>query len=377
MRNKRLISTVASAIAVCLSIPALTCSAAYELGDIDGNSVIDGKDATAILSYYAAASAGKNVSLTAEEKNAADVNKDNIVDGIDATNVLSYYAAASVGYTDSLQFYIQNRNTPLDLYPSGLENENDARTFVNGTWTLLPQGEPVQTPAPMLSLKLNGNSAEISISNNGKTGTINSDFSMLNLYDTPRGCYNLIRTVPPTKVVYSIPMTYNTAMDIQFIGANVNGKNIVAMNMASESISPIELILGDYAASNDTWVFEQSSNEVIHKPDITEHAAMRIKDRTFYAYRWLDTGDSVYLQEMNTNAVEITEQNGSKGTALEFSYPLNEHAMIAVQYPHTSKYTKTDCNTYRPGLVKVTTDKNGNITELKELRKTIRGMYQE
>ena len=203
---------------------------------------------------------------------------------------------------------------------------------------------------------------------------------MKNLYDTPRGCYNLISTVPPTSLEYSslpVPMSYTSAMDIQYLGANVNGRYVIAVNLVGESISPLELMLGDQQADNDTWIFTQYGNNVLHKPDVLEHASMRVKDKTFYAYRWLDTGDSVYLHEMNTKPVEITGQDGSKATALEFSYPLNGHAMVAVQYPIESDLTKTDCDTYRPGLVKVTTDKNGNITELKPLKNSVRGMYQE
>ena len=380
MKFRKFISLSAALISVSLGISALPCSAALSLGDVDKNGIIDGKDATGILSYYAAVSANKEGALNAEQQTAADVDQDGKIDGVDATTVLSYYASTSVGLADSLEYYVQNRRAPLDVYPTGLESEEQARSFVSGSWLLMPQGQPPQTDESVLSLKLEGDSAEIAISKGEKKGTVKSGLTMKNLYDTPRGCYNLISTVPPTSLEYSslsVPMSYTSAMDIQYLGANVNGRYVIAVNLVGESISPLELMLGDQQADNDTWIFTQYGNNVLHKPDVLEHASMRVKDKTFYAYRWLDTGDSVYLQEMNTKPVEITGQDGSKATALEFSYPLNGHAMVAVQYPIESDLTKTDCDTYRPGLVKVTTDKNGNITELKPLKNSVRGMYQE
>ena len=381
MKSKKIKGIIVSALAVCLSIPSAVCSAAYELGDMDGNGAIDGKDATAILSYYASISAGKDIKLTADQAKAADVNGSSVIDGVDATTVLSYYASSSVGYSESLQFYVQNKNVPLDNYPAGLEGEDDARAFVSGSWMLLPQGQPEQSEdVSKLTLKLDGDQADITLEKGAKKGSVSSKFSMLNLFDTPRGCYNLIRTVPPTKVEYSslpIPMNYDGQMDIQFTGANVDGKYVIAMSVANFGISPFQLLLSDYEAAENTWIFEQIGNNVLHKPDNLEHASMRVKGKTFYAYRWLDTGDSVYLQEMNSNEVEVTGQDGNKKTARDYSYPLNGHAMVAVQYPFESDITKTDCNTYRPCLVKVTTDKNGNITELKELTRIENGLYQE
>ena len=57
--------------------------------------MIDGRDATAILTEYARTSAGQAVSFSKAQVKAADLNKDGIVDGRDASAVLSYYAYSS------------------------------------------------------------------------------------------------------------------------------------------------------------------------------------------------------------------------------------------------------------------------------------------
>ncbi|MBQ9897833.1 MAG: hypothetical protein IJM44_00070 [Ruminococcus sp.] len=56
-------------------------------GDLDGNNIIDGADASLIL--YANAN-GIDENLTDVQKKAADVNGDGLIDGVDASLILSY-----------------------------------------------------------------------------------------------------------------------------------------------------------------------------------------------------------------------------------------------------------------------------------------------
>ena len=63
------------------------------MGDVDDNRIIDGRDATAILTSYAKTSVGGKEEV---DSILADFNYDGIVDGRDASAVLSYYAKSSV-----------------------------------------------------------------------------------------------------------------------------------------------------------------------------------------------------------------------------------------------------------------------------------------
>lgn len=88
----------------------------FILGDADENSVIDGNDASYVLSCYAAMSVkDKGFAVTPVQLAEADVNGDRIVDANDASGLLSYYAAASTGglnvkgKTISLTEYIRQR----------------------------------------------------------------------------------------------------------------------------------------------------------------------------------------------------------------------------------------------------------------------------
>ena len=67
----------------------------YGSGDADMNGIIDGADASLILSHYALVSAGGGGLLDWRAMECSDFNKDGIVDGTDASDVLSYYAQIS------------------------------------------------------------------------------------------------------------------------------------------------------------------------------------------------------------------------------------------------------------------------------------------
>ena len=66
-----------------------------ELGDIDGNGIVDAVDASSVLAYYARISTNQDEGYTESQKKAADVNKDGQVNAVDASNILAYYAYAS------------------------------------------------------------------------------------------------------------------------------------------------------------------------------------------------------------------------------------------------------------------------------------------
>ena len=83
-------------------------SSEYKLGDVTGDNIIDGRDATDVLTYYAKTSTGQTSKYTEEQKKAADVNNDGIIDGRDATAILTYYAKTSTGYTGTLTDFIES-----------------------------------------------------------------------------------------------------------------------------------------------------------------------------------------------------------------------------------------------------------------------------
>lgn len=80
-------------------------------GDVNGDSKVDGSDASAILAAYAKESAGKPSELTEAQRKSADIDGDGKMDGVDASLLLSYYAYVSVDGNIPLADFIAKRNS--------------------------------------------------------------------------------------------------------------------------------------------------------------------------------------------------------------------------------------------------------------------------
>lgn len=81
-------------------------------GDVTGDSIIDGRDASSILTYYAQMSTEQIGSFNEYQIQAADVNGDDIIDARDASLVLTFYAYTSTGHSMTLDEYISEMNNP-------------------------------------------------------------------------------------------------------------------------------------------------------------------------------------------------------------------------------------------------------------------------
>ena len=77
-----------------------------KMGDVNSDDLIDARDASEVLTYYAKTSAGGKSTLA--NSSAADVNSDKVVDGRDASTILAYYAVASIGYDGTVNDFIKN-----------------------------------------------------------------------------------------------------------------------------------------------------------------------------------------------------------------------------------------------------------------------------
>lgn len=82
--------------------------APLSLGDVNGDNIIDGRDATDVLTEYAKTSTGQTATFNSSQQEVADVNKDNVVDGRDATTILTYYAYTSIGNNISISDFVNN-----------------------------------------------------------------------------------------------------------------------------------------------------------------------------------------------------------------------------------------------------------------------------
>ena len=80
----------------------------FIFGDADGNGVVDGNDASYVLSCYSLMSVNSSgFSMPPVQSAAADINGDCVTDGNDASGLLAYYAVVSSGKVRSLNEYLR------------------------------------------------------------------------------------------------------------------------------------------------------------------------------------------------------------------------------------------------------------------------------
>lgn len=77
----------------------------YETGDVNGDEIVDGIDATLVLRAYTSLISTGECGFNDEQMNAADINGDKIVDASDATHILRYYTMLLSGYNYSIEQY--------------------------------------------------------------------------------------------------------------------------------------------------------------------------------------------------------------------------------------------------------------------------------
>ena len=75
--------------------------AAYVFPDVNGDGVVDGMDASLILTAYTNISTGLPSGLTPEQERLADADMNGVIDGRDASLVETFYSATAVGNYDN------------------------------------------------------------------------------------------------------------------------------------------------------------------------------------------------------------------------------------------------------------------------------------
>lgn len=83
--------------------------------------------------------------------------------------------------------------------------------------------------------------------------------------------------------------------------------------------------------------------------------SIRQKDTSFYAFKWMEFGNSCTLQR-----VEMTSES-------EYVLPKDEYAYSAVNYEYKGKENMAHGGYFDPALVHVTTDSKGQITDIEKV----------
>lgn len=105
----------------------------FILGDVNNNGMVDAVDASAVLTYYAVSSTGKDGGFTETQLKAADMNLDGTVNGVDASAILTLYAKNSVGNNDPVteEKTVELENFKADVWNIYINTEENVKFTVN------------------------------------------------------------------------------------------------------------------------------------------------------------------------------------------------------------------------------------------------------
>ena len=168
--------------------------------------------------------------------------------------------------------------------------------------------------------------------------------------------------------------------DFLVIRAQEEGQELMALRFLGNGDTQFSWsILGFESETPDGfWMFLQQpdENELPVFPTDEEYDAMRVKDGTFYAFRWMDEGDRVYLQEVETEVYD-EDWYGETMSCLKYTYKDNGHPLEAIPYKIEGYEEYAHSGEFRPGLVRVTTDASGVITDYADMMYLGYGIYAD
>lgn len=88
-------TTTTTAVTVTTTTTRSVSEGEYELGDVNGDGLVNAVDASSVLAYYAMISANADGGYSEAQKLAADVDHDGLINAVDASDILAYYAYLS------------------------------------------------------------------------------------------------------------------------------------------------------------------------------------------------------------------------------------------------------------------------------------------
>ncbi len=134
---KKIICTILATILTvvpCTSIMSFA-EGTYSFGDCNGDEMIDSRDATDILMYYAANSTGKETGWSETQVSAADINADGQIDSKDASVILSYYSYISTNDSyEDIYTYIEMTKDFKTAAPASVTSSDDGN-YLDIEWS--------------------------------------------------------------------------------------------------------------------------------------------------------------------------------------------------------------------------------------------------
>lgn len=276
---------------------------------------------------------------------------------------------------------------PEDEVPPGDNfyiSKNMMKYYLDGSWDLMTTGMPIQDPEKTPDILTFDSTNEKMRFTRGKDSEYAEfSFTLDDLFSEIGGTSNLLK-LEGTEVSDNFSESCNLLVGMtdhyQIVLANVQGVDMLMLRPIGNGDSLFGAEgLGFDTQINEFWVFckhNDSEGYVETKMDnvISINQKLLLKDKTFYAFRWLDKGMEVYLEPLD--AAETTlNLYGDDVASLCYNYRNNEFSMSAVAYSVENGQDLLHSGRFNPGLVKVTTNANGEIVSILDCEYYIYGYY--
>ena len=258
------------------------------------------------------------------------------------------------------------------IYAEGIRSPEDLEFFLDGSWSLIPNGAVPGTEPPFarISFESASSKAELTVLAEDMPKVF-MEFTTDHLFDMPYHAEDIIYldVMDASEIIKKTsPLVLGTHNQFQILACRYKDDDIIALREVGNGTSNLafEILTHDTMTRDGFWIFVRDggtkSSVVIN--DSFDIAA-RYKNGTFFAFRWIDLYGSCFLVPAN---VEVYEEVFwvDKVSVLRYSYANNGRSLINVFYDIAGVDGTGHEGSINPQLVEVTVDENGQITGLDE-----------
>ena len=257
------------------------------------------------------------------------------------------------------------------IYASGIRSSDDLMFFLNGTWSLIPNGALPGTVEPFATLSFDSESskAELTILIDEKP-TVYMDFTTDKLFDMADASEDLIYfdvTDASEMVRKNSPMTLDSHNQFQILACRCMEEDYIAIREVGNGTSSFafDILSHENMSLDGFWIFvrDGGTRSSVFMDETYENKA-RSKNGYFYAMRWLDIDGSCYLMPVNIDLHEDIFWE-DKVKVLRYSYQ-SSRSLMGIRYELIDPDAYERDTMIAPQLVEVTTDASGKIINILE-----------
>lgn len=244
--------------------------------------------------------------------------------------------------------------------------------YLKGEWEIMDGPGHIQEPGEERDLLNFGDSKYHSAAYTKDGKIARFKYELVDEYDTGAPLYNFLilhnRSGEPK---YGWDEVRDTQMFQMFLANDLGHDYMMLRECGSERTGFATDALCYDRGTYGTWFFSRNTprktddaylSEDVMPSTVGKEDVLRLKGESFYAIKWTEFGNSCTLQRVLP--CPVTTGDGKDIDGLCFVMPSDEYAYSTVNYEYKGGEKYCHDGYFDPKLVHVTTDKNGQITEM-------------